>query len=136
METIPGSWIESIQITKGAGNVVNGYESMAGLINLEIEKPETMDRFYFNAYQNRMGRSEINIRSGIELNEKWSAGLFAYLSSQLRQMDENLDDFMDIPLGSYSAFLGRLDFEEKNGGETRSKPSFRYQIGGAIGLHG
>lgn len=111
LETIPGSWIETIQITKGSGNVVNGYESMAGLINLEIEKPETMDRFYFNAYQNRMGRSEINIRSGFELNEKWSAGLFGYLSSQLRQMDENSDDFMDIPLGSYSAFLGRLDFE-------------------------
>jgi len=51
LETIPGSWIESIQITKGAGNVVNGNESMAGLINLELEKPETMDRFFLNMYQ-------------------------------------------------------------------------------------
>ena len=33
LETIPGSWIESIQITKGAGNVVNGYESMAGSVS-------------------------------------------------------------------------------------------------------
>jgi hypothetical protein len=37
LETIPGSWIESIQITKGTGNVVNGYESMAvsSILNLK-----------------------------------------------------------------------------------------------------
>ena len=27
---LPGTWIESIQITKGAGSVINGYESIAG----------------------------------------------------------------------------------------------------------
>ena len=29
----PGTWVESIQITKGAGSVVNGYESISGQIN-------------------------------------------------------------------------------------------------------
>ena len=29
---IPGTWVESIQITKGAGSVVNGFESIAGQI--------------------------------------------------------------------------------------------------------
>jgi hypothetical protein len=29
MSVIPGTWLESIQITKGTGSVVNGYESMA-----------------------------------------------------------------------------------------------------------
>ena len=33
---IPGTWIESIQITKGAGSVVNGYESITGQINAEL----------------------------------------------------------------------------------------------------
>ena len=35
----PGTWVESIQITKGAGNVVNGYESISGQINVELVKP-------------------------------------------------------------------------------------------------
>jgi len=35
----PGTWIQSIQITKGAGSVVNGFESIAGQINTEIQKP-------------------------------------------------------------------------------------------------
>ncbi|MEO9257208.1 MAG: carboxypeptidase-like regulatory domain-containing protein, partial [Crocinitomicaceae bacterium] len=34
LAAIPGTWVESIQITKGTGNVVNGYESMAGLVNI------------------------------------------------------------------------------------------------------
>ena len=99
LETIPGSWIESIQITKGAGNVVNGNESMAGLINLELEKPETMDRFFLNMYQNRFGRSELNFRTGFEMSEKWAGGIFGYVSSQWGEIDENGDSFMDIPLG-------------------------------------
>ena len=36
---IPGTWIESIQITKGIGSVVNGYESITGQINAELRKP-------------------------------------------------------------------------------------------------
>jgi hypothetical protein len=40
LQSISGTWIESIQITKGTGNVVNGYESMAGLVNLELKKPK------------------------------------------------------------------------------------------------
>ena len=134
LETIPGSWIESIQITKGAGNVVNGYESMAGLINLEIAKPETMDRFYLNTYQNRMGKSEINLMSGVELNEKWSAGIFGYLSSQWWQLDENSDEFMDMPMGSYAAFLGRLDYEgEKMEAKLGMNIHLDTKLGGQIG---
>ena len=111
LETIPGSWIESIQITKGAGNVVNGNESMAGLINLELEKPETMDRFFLNMYQNRFGRSELNFRTGFEMSEKWSGGIFGYVSSQWGEIDENGDSFMDVPLGSNVSALGRFDYE-------------------------
>ena len=29
-----GTWIESIQVTKGMGSVTNGYESIVGQINV------------------------------------------------------------------------------------------------------
>jgi len=35
----PGTWVESIQITKGTGTVVNGFESISGQINAELVKP-------------------------------------------------------------------------------------------------
>ena len=37
---IPGTQAESIQIKKGAGSVVNGFESITGQINLELQKPD------------------------------------------------------------------------------------------------
>lgn len=110
LETIPGSWIESIQITKGTGNVVNGYESMAGLINLEFEKPNEMDRLFINAYQNRLGRSELSFHSGVELSEKWSTGIFGFVTSQWNSIDENNDGFRDLPIGNGFALHNRYAF--------------------------
>jgi len=46
----PGTWIQSIQITKGAGSVVNGFESIAGQINTEIQKPSLDAHFYKRLY--------------------------------------------------------------------------------------
>ncbi len=108
---IPGTWIQSIQITKGTGNVVNGYESMAGLINLELKKPEQMERIYLNAYVNGMGRNELNFNSGFKLNEKWSSGWFAHFSSMPLEMDRNDDGFRDFPNGFNVAVLNRYNYE-------------------------
>lgn len=33
---VPGTWIESIQLNKGTGSVVNGFESIAGQINVNL----------------------------------------------------------------------------------------------------
>ena len=49
---IPGTWIQSIQLSKGAGSVVNGYESFTGQINTELQNPEHSDKVNFNAYTN------------------------------------------------------------------------------------
>ncbi len=111
LNSIPGTWIESIQITKGTGNVVNGYESMAGLVNLELKKPEEMEAFYFNAYVNAMGRNEINLNSGFHLNEKWTSGWFAHYSAHPIEMDYNNDGFRDMPNGVNLAVLNRYQYE-------------------------
>ena len=36
---VPGPWMESIQIAKGAGTVTTGFDALAGQINLEFKKP-------------------------------------------------------------------------------------------------
>ena len=111
LNTIPGTWVESIQITKGTGNVVNGYESMAGLINLELKKPKEMERFFVNVYQNRLGRSEINLNGGQILSKKWSVGSFAHASTVYGNIDENKDGFRDLPMGNNLSFMNRWDFQ-------------------------
>jgi outer membrane receptor for ferrienterochelin and colicins len=132
LNSIPGTWIESMQITKGTGNVVNGHESMAGLINLEFKKPENMERFYFNLYGNRFGRTEVNLHSGGKINNKWHSAIFAHAAIVNTEIDENKDNFRDIPLSKNLAFVNRWRYdgkkmeaqfglnayyEEKNGGQ-------------------
>lgn len=115
LNSMPGTWINSIQITKGTGNVVNGYESMAGLINIEMHKPQDMDAFSFNAYGNIFGRAEANIHTGIHVGkkEKWSTGIFAHASGVFVENDNNRDNFQDIPQGTNFAFNNRWNYSGK-----------------------
>lgn len=59
---VPGTWIESIQIIKGAGSVINGFESFAGQINLEYFKPENTDKIFWNFYTNSESKFENNLQ--------------------------------------------------------------------------
>jgi len=114
LNSMPGTWIESIQITKGTGNVVNGYESMAGLVNMELKKPREMERLFVNAYGSIFGRAELNLNAGHILNNKWSTGWFAHASGMFGEMDNNNDGFRDVPMGNNLAFLNRWNFQGKN----------------------
>ena len=113
LSSLSGTWIESIQITKGTGNVVNGYESMAGLVNLELKKPDEMEKIYLNVYQNIFGRSEFNFNKGIILNPKWSTGFLAHVSSTYGNIDRNKDAFRDLPTGDNTAFMNRWAYKGK-----------------------
>ena len=113
LNSVPGTWIESIQITKGTGNVVNGYESMAGLVNLEVKKPLEMEKFFFNFYTNAFGREEVNFNAGHILNEKWSTGWFVHGSKMFGEMDRNKDGFRDTPKGNNLAFMNRWAYQGK-----------------------
>lgn len=95
---IPGSWMESIQISKGASSVVNGYESTTGQINIEYKKPDGEEKLYLNAYANHIGKFEGNFNGAIKLNEKWSTMLFAHGETFNNKIDDNGDSFIDAPL--------------------------------------
>lgn len=59
-----GMWVEFIQIMKGIGMVVNGYELMLGLINVQFQQLCMMLCFFVNGYGNILGRSEFNLYGG------------------------------------------------------------------------
>lgn len=113
LSSLSGTWIESIQITKGTGNVVNGYESMAGLVNLELKKPDEMEKIYFNVYQNIFGRSEFNFNNGVILNSKWSTGFLGHYSNTYGNIDRNADSFRDLPMDNRFAFMNRWAYTGK-----------------------
>jgi len=135
---IPGTWINSIQITKGTGTVVNGYNSMAGLINLEYLKPDEIDQLYVNAYGSSQGRGELNVHGGGKLNDKWSSAYFVHGAGAFADIDRNSDGFRDIPVGGALVFMNRWKYRGENFvAQFGVKGDFSDKRGGQIGYrHG
>lgn len=94
---IPGPWMQSIQVSKGASSVKNGYESVTGQINIEFLKPQTDQTVLANAYVDIFGKAELNAAGNIHLNDRWSTGLLLHGENGFASHDENNDGFIDLP---------------------------------------
>lgn len=111
---IPGSWMESIQISKGTSSVVNGYESITGQINIEYKKPDGEEKLYLNAYANHIGKFEGNFNGAVQVNQKWSTMLFAHGETFNNKIDRNDDSFVDAPLIQQFNVYNRWKYVNKN----------------------
>lgn len=95
---IPGPWLESIQVSKGAASVLNGYESITGQINANFKKPDGIEAFNFNVFASAEGRTEVNSNFSVKLSEKTSTAFFLHHFNYQNRMDDNMDGFLDEPM--------------------------------------
>jgi outer membrane receptor for ferrienterochelin and colicin len=107
---IPGTWVESIQITKGAGSVVNGFESIAGQINAELQKPMTDAKLFINAYAAANGRLELNTHLNTKVTNRWYTGLYLHGNLRDQKFDKNNDSFLDVPLKKQINVMNRWQY--------------------------
>ena len=139
LNSIAGPWIESIQLTKGVGSVANGYESIAGQINVELKKPENSEKLLANLYVNDFGKTDLNLNLAKKISNKWSVGLLLHDDFLYnKKLDFNKDGFRDQPTGNTLSLVNRYKFDDskgvmvqfgikvlqdrKTGGETRFDP--------------
>lgn len=138
---IPGTWVESMQITKGTGSVVNGFESISGQINVELKKPLNDSLFFLNLFRSNMGRNELNLHLNKKINERLSTGGYIHVNENNSINDNNLDGFLDHPKSKafnlfnrwqyintdkgLVSFLGlRIMKDEKESGENTKEMAF------------
>lgn len=114
MGFIPGPWMESIQVSKGAASVVNGYEAITGQINVEFKKPQLSEIVAFNLFASDAGRVESNLNASVKLNSKLSTGIFLHASDEFISLDENRDNYMDMPMVKQTNFINRWYYKNKN----------------------
>ena len=128
---VPGTWIESIQVIKGAGSVINGFESFTGQINLEYFKPENADKLFWNFYTNSESKFENNLQYA-KKKGKWQSNLFTSINYHDKEIDEDKNGFLDMPhMKSFNIlnrwvrdderhrfnFIGRFLIENREGGQ-------------------
>ena len=138
MEYIPGPWMEAIQVSKGTSSVRNGYEAIAGQINVEYLKPQTQDPIALNAMISTETHAEVNASGGWDLNDKVSTGILFHAQNMSLELDHNHDGFLDMPkntnvnllnrwyvkTGDYTGqFLVRGLYDRRQGGQTKEASS-------------
>lgn len=116
LNSIAGTWIEAINISKGIGSVANGFENMAGQINVELKKPHNSEKLFFNVYGNNMGRTDVNLNLSHHINEKWSVGLLLHDNFMYnKKMNFSDNGFRDIPVGNLFSGINRWHYENGKG---------------------
>lgn len=148
---IPGTWMESIQVSKGTASVKNGYESITGQINVEQKKPDGNEKLFFNGYVNSHGRLEANVNSSIKLNDRWSTAVLGHVENMSNKVDDNGDTFLDQPLVEQYSLMNRWKYdnqkdlhaqfgvkvlyEDRNGGQVDHNSREGNTTSNAYGIH-
>jgi outer membrane receptor for ferrienterochelin and colicin len=136
LDYVPGTWMESIQISKGTSSVKNGYEALGGQINVEYKKPTTADIVSANVFAADNGRLEANTDASWLVNDKLSTGIFVHYSNDKKQHDANKDGFLDLPLREQVNLMNRWQYRN---GKYVSQYGVRYlresRIGGQTSKH-
>lgn len=113
---LPGAWIESIQISKGAASVLQGYESMTGQINVELKKPFDREKFLLNGYFNEAYRSEMNLFTRMKVSPRLTTAILGHYSVYPKKHDRNDDGFADMPKGDLITLANRWDYRNTHSG--------------------
>ncbi len=97
LDYVPGPWMNSIQVSKGASSVRNGYESITGQIDIEYLKPDNDPGLTANLYGSSLGRFEANADGNVHLTQRLSSELLAHYQDEWGHHDMNNDGFQDQP---------------------------------------
>lgn len=98
---VPGPWMHSIQVSKGASSVKNGYESITGQINIEYLKPQLAEvgkpSIHGNAYLDSKLKYELNADVSTHITNRLTTGLLLHYEDRQTDHDGNHDGIMDMP---------------------------------------
>lgn len=107
--SIPGTLIDRINISKGSNSVIQGYESISGIMNVMLKDYSTSEKVLMNGFLNSALESQFNMNASAKM-KKWNT-LFAFQTVQeSRKVDDNGDGFLDAPLTRRYMFYNKWKY--------------------------
>ncbi len=96
VSSVPGPFVKTIFVAKGANSVLQGTESISGQINVILHPPVDAAPFYFNAFVNSFWEKQFNVYSA-QQKGKFSNFIGGHLVLPASKFDRNDDTFLDLP---------------------------------------
>lgn len=94
---VPGSWMKSISVSKGAASVKNGPQSITGQINVEYLKPDDEEGVSVNLYGDSRLKGEVNATANKHFTERFSGNLMVHYEHDFGHHDDDGDLWHDSP---------------------------------------
>jgi len=115
VSSIPGTMIDKITVSKGSNSVIQGYESISGIMNVLLKDYDNTDRLLFNGFMNSMLEKQVNLNLTNEMNKNINSILTLSTAQKSNRVDENNDGFLDNPLITRYTLFNKWNFsDEKN----------------------
>lgn len=112
---LAGPWIEAIDIIKGTGSVINGYEAISGQVNIRLKEPDKAERLHVNAYVNDLGKLDLNAVVAGAISQRSSAEVLLHADHLSHRVDRNRDGFLDLPLATQLNALAKWKYKSGTG---------------------
>ena len=114
LSNIPGAFVANVNIAKGNGSTTLGYEGLTGGIDYDLKSSATDPRFFFNAYQNNQGRSEVNVMLKKDINRNLRNFTYLHGGTQWITTDMNQDGYTDMPMTDRIYLGNQTQFQTEN----------------------
>jgi outer membrane receptor for ferrienterochelin and colicins len=126
LDLVPGQWLESVQLVKGPGSVINGYQSITGQINTEYKSPWDKTQTFLNYYYDNERRHELNIIHNFKKDSVLAIGLFLQADRGTKLMDMNGDNFADNLIGDKLVAMTVWESFQKKDSKWFNKGGLKY----------
>ncbi len=118
LNLIPGPFIKRISVVKGANSVLQGDESITGIVDVRIKDPKDINGAFANLFVNAHMEKQLNLAYAQALSDTWSAMIAGHVTLPSMHVDDGGDSFLDMPLTTrYSAF-SKWKYEQEPGGDS------------------
>lgn len=104
---IPGNWLNSISVSKGASSVSTGHESITGQINTNYKKPHDSEKFFANFFTNSLGELDLNVNTKFNAFAGFESELYFQTNHNPFEIDDNGDGFLDKVINHKYNFMNR-----------------------------
>lgn len=113
VSSIPGTLIDRITISKGSNSVLQGYESISGIMNVLLRDYDNSDRLLINGFMNSMLEKQFNLNFVNPMNKKLSTILSLHTVQKSNPMDDNSDSFLDNPLTTRYVLYNKWKYHDE-----------------------